>query len=189
MLLTALPPAPPTPKTVIRGFSSWMSGGVMLSAMGASRITRAWVRPGRRAREMLKIVGNGNRSSEALAKPSSNLSEIAAVGPCSELPRMPRFDMFELSVLRVDQKPGGDRERRGLRLTGQPAKAKRPADADRTAEYLSCEFDEAGELRGSAAQDDLPPGLSRKGRIRKPVPDHFKNLLRTVADDIGNRGL
>jgi hypothetical protein len=37
MLLTALPPAPPTPKTVIRGFSSLMSGGVMLSAMVASR--------------------------------------------------------------------------------------------------------------------------------------------------------
>src|SRR5919197_5471430 len=36
MLLTALPPAPPQPKTVIRGFSSRMSGDVRLMVMGAS---------------------------------------------------------------------------------------------------------------------------------------------------------
>ena len=45
MLLTALPPAPPTPKTVIRGFSSLMSGGVRLSAMVASRLRARWFAP------------------------------------------------------------------------------------------------------------------------------------------------
>jgi hypothetical protein len=54
MLLTALPPAPPTPKTVIRGFSSLMSGGVIVSAMIASRITRALVRRGRRPQDLVK---------------------------------------------------------------------------------------------------------------------------------------
>jgi hypothetical protein len=36
MLLTALPPAPPTPNTVIRGLSSRMSGILRLMVMGAS---------------------------------------------------------------------------------------------------------------------------------------------------------
>ena len=47
--------------------------------------------------------GCGKDSSEALAKPSSDLSKIA-VSPCLELPRMPRFDVFKMSVLRIDQK-------------------------------------------------------------------------------------
>ena len=42
MLLTALQPPPPTPNTVIRGFSSLMSGGVRLSAMVASRLRARW---------------------------------------------------------------------------------------------------------------------------------------------------
>jgi len=33
MLLTALPPAPPTPRTVIRGFSSVISGALSLIVM------------------------------------------------------------------------------------------------------------------------------------------------------------
>src|ERR1700684_3987458 len=41
MLLTALPPAPPTPNTVIRGFSSRMSGILRLMLMAASHLTLA----------------------------------------------------------------------------------------------------------------------------------------------------
>src|SRR6188472_3671644 len=130
MLLTALPPAPPTPKTVIRGFNSLMSGGVRLSAMVASLTTRALVRLGRRPRHLVKIVWLLDRSSEALAQPSSDLSEIA-VSPCPELPRMPRFDVFKMSVLRVDQQTGGNRERGALGLVRQPAETERPADPDR----------------------------------------------------------
>jgi hypothetical protein len=40
-----LPPAPPTPNTVIRGFNSLMSGGVRLSAMVASRLRARWFAP------------------------------------------------------------------------------------------------------------------------------------------------
>ena len=77
-------------------------------------------------------MGSETDSSEALAKPSSDLSEIA-VSPCPELPRMPRFDVFEMSVLRIDQQTRGNRERRALGLIGQPAKAERAADPDRPA--------------------------------------------------------
>ena len=84
--------------------------------------TRALVRPGRRPRGLVKIVWSVERSSEALAKPSSDLSEIA-VSPCPELPRMPRFDVFQMSVLRIDQQAGRHRERGALGLVGQPAEA------------------------------------------------------------------
>src|SRR5688572_23357692 len=181
MLLTALPPAPPTPKTVIRGFSSLMSGGVRLSAMVASITTRALVRPGRRPQGLVKIFWSVDRSSEALAKPSSDLSEIA-VSPCPELPRMPRFDVFQMSVLRIDQQPGRHRERGALGLAGQPAEAERPADPDRAVEDTGGEFNRAGQLGSPAAQDNPRPRLCRKRGIREPVPDHFKNLLGAMPD-------
>src|SRR4051812_219020 len=187
MLLTALPPAPPTPKTVIRGFSSLMSGGVRLSAMVASLTTRALVHPGRRPRGLVKIVWLLDRSSEALAKPSSDLSEIA-VSPCPELPRMPRFDVFQMSVLRIDQQAGRHRERGALGLAGQPAEAERTADPDRPVENPGGEFDRPGQLGRPAAQDNPRPRFCRKGGIREPVPDHFKNLLGAMPDDIRDRG-
>src|SRR5881227_1464897 len=145
MLLTALPPAPPTPKTVMRGLSSLMSGGVRLSAMVCLSITRALVRPGRRPRELVKFEWAGKDSSEALAKPSSDLSEIA-VSPCPELPRMPRFDVFKMRVLRIDQQARGHRERSALCLAGQPTEAERAADPHRATENLGCQFCNAGEL-------------------------------------------
>src|ERR1700761_2940386 len=95
----------------------------------------------------------GKDSSEAFAKPSPDLSEVA-VSPCLELPRMPRFDMFEMSVLRIDQQARRDRERRALGLVGQPAEAERAADPHRTAENLGGEFGKTGQLRSSAAEDD-----------------------------------
>src|SRR5215216_2783695 len=188
MLLTALPPAPPTPNTVIRGFSSLMSGGVRLSAMVASRLRARWFSfPGRRPRELVEVEWAGKDSSEALAKPSSDLSEIA-VSPCPELPRMPRFDVFKMSVLRIDEQTRGSRERRALRLTGQPAEPERTADAHRPSENLSREFANAGKLRGATAQHNSRPRLCSKGGIREPVPDHFKNLLGAVPDDVRDRG-
>src|ERR1700736_446560 len=153
MLLTALPPAPPTPNTVIRGLSSRISGTLRLMVMIASRL-RAFVRRDRRPRGLVvEVEWVGKDSSEALAKPSSDLSEIA-IGPCLELPRMPRFDVFKMSVLGVDQQTRGHRERRALRLIGQPAKAERTADTHRAAENLGGKFDKAGELRRAPAQDN-----------------------------------
>src|SRR5258708_25488671 len=117
---------------------------VEIDGHGCLSITRALVRLGRRPRKLMKVEGDGKDSSEALTKPSSDFSEIA-VCPCPELPRMPRFDVFKMSVLRIDQKTGGNRERRALGLAGQPAKAERTADAHRPAENLGCKFGKAGE--------------------------------------------
>src|SRR5665213_446503 len=144
---------------------------------GCLSITRALVRPGRRPRELVKFrkkfQGCGKDSSEALTKPSSDFSEIT-VSPCPELPRMPRFDVFKMSVLRIDQEAGGNRERRALRLIGQPAEAERTADPHRAAENAGGKLGEAGELRRAAAQHHPRPRLGCKGGIRQAVPDHLK---------------
>src|SRR5579859_3650508 len=164
-----------------------MSGGVILSAMFASRVTRAWFRPGIQPRVLVKFRICEKDSSEALTKPSSDFSKIA-VGPCPELPRVPRFDMFEMSVLRIDQEAGRHREGGALGLVGKAAEAERAADSYRAVEDSGGKFQRSGELTGATAQDDTGFGLRRKGRIRKPVPDHLKNLLGTVPDDVCNRG-
>ena len=101
---------------------------------------------------------------------------------------MPRFDVFEMCVLRIDQQARGHRERGTLGLIGQPAEAERAADPDRPVENVGSEFDSTGELRRAAAQDNPRPRLCRKGGIREPVPDHFKNLLGAMPDDVRDRG-
>ena len=55
---------------------------------------------------------------------------------------MPRFDVFEMSVLRIDQEARGHRERRALGLVGQPAETERAADPHRPAENPGGEFDQ-----------------------------------------------
>src|SRR5262244_1302468 len=134
MLLTALPPAPPTPNTVIRGFSSRISGIFRLMLMAASCLrgpcrgsscrsaTGRWVE-----------IGAFPGSSEALEKPSSDPIDVAA-GPCHATPRFPRFEVFEMRRLRVDQEAGRDREGRALGVLRQSADAERPPDAHRASE-------------------------------------------------------
>src|SRR5271169_401268 len=160
---------------------------VEIDSHGCLSITRALVRPGRRPRELVKVEWAGKDSSEALTKPSSDFSEIA-VSPCSELPRMPRFDVFKMSVLGIDQEPGGNREGRALRLVGQPAEAERATDSDRPVEDPGGKLKGSGELRSPAAQYHSRLWFCRKGRIREPVPDHFKNLLGTMPDNVRDRG-
>ena len=132
------------------------------------------------------MEGYGNQPSEALAKPSSDLSEIT-VSPCSEVPRVPRFDVLEMSVLGIDQQACGHRKGGVLCLLGQPAKTERATDSNRPAEDLGGKFADARQLRGAAAENHSRLGLRRKGRIRKPIPNHFKNLLDAVPDDVCDR--
>ena len=74
MLLTALPPAPPVPNTVIRGFNSRISGIFRLMLMFTSHTRKS--PPGRVGPP--PTDGLGIESSEALAKPSSDPCDIAA---------------------------------------------------------------------------------------------------------------
>src|ERR1700712_3563418 len=117
----------------------------------------------------MEVPWSGKDSSEALAKPSSDLSEIA-VSPCPELPRMPRFYVFKMSVLRIDEETRGHCERRALRLVGQPAKAERPANPHRAAENLACEFGDPGPRPPPPPERPPPPPARPKGGNQKAGP-------------------
>jgi hypothetical protein len=49
---------------------------------------------------------------------------------------MPRFDVFKMSVLRIDQQTRRDRERGALCFIGQAPETERTAEAHRSAENL-----------------------------------------------------
>src|SRR4029453_19480463 len=91
-------------------------------------------------------------SSEALAKPSSDPWDIAAL-PCRRLPRCPRFEMLQMRRLRVDQQPRGGGKSRSLGLLGQAGNAERAPDAHRTAENLRRQPGEPGELAPPAREN------------------------------------
>src|SRR5262249_19058760 len=154
MLLTALPPAPPTPKTVMRGLSSRMSGIFRLMVMAASSKARARtpLRPVRR-----RPIGDSrdHGSSEALPEPSSDPCEIA-VRPCHQVPRATRFVVFEVSDLRIDQQPGGGREGRPLGKVGKPGDAERAPDPHLAAENARGDLGQPGELARSAGEHHGP---------------------------------
>ena len=99
------------------------------------------------------------------------------------MPRSPRFEMFEMRRLRIDQQAGGDREGRPLGRLRQPGDAERPADADRPVEDARGELRQAGELAGAAGQDDARARLGRERRSREAVAHHFQNFLDARLDD------
>src|ERR1700721_1385565 len=149
ILLTALPPAPPTPNTVMRGLSSRMSGIFRLMLMVASCLRRPW--PTGRAGAPPADGSNGWKlffgSSEALAKPSSDPGDVAA-GPRHEMPRFPRFEVFEMRRLRIDEEAGRDREGRALGVLRQAADAERPTDSYWAGEKRGAKLGQAGWLAG-----------------------------------------
>src|ERR1700722_18531284 len=162
MLLTALPPAPPTPKTVIRGFNSRMSGIFKLMLMACLFSARAGStaecrRPGRGQFVMPNVP-----LSEALAKPSSDPSDVAA-GPCRGLPHVTRFVVFVMCRLGIDEKSRRGGEGRPFGGFGQTRNAERTADPDRPAQDLDREFRQSGGLAGAPGQD---PRATRPGGER-----------------------
>src|ERR1700730_18220129 len=133
MLLTALPPAPPTPNTVIRGFSSRMSGIFKLMLMAASCVRG---RMHRRVSPAGSRAGSENQVCcwlEAFAKPSSDPSDVAA-RPCLEMPRVPRLEVLQVRELRIRQEPRRRGECRSLGGVRQPRDTERTPDTDRAAE-------------------------------------------------------
>src|SRR5215475_10245118 len=178
MLLTALPPAPPVPNTVIRGFSSRTSGIFRLMLMFASSYAEVTAGSGRSAtaRWACRI-----ESSEALAKPLADPCDIAA--PCRRVPRSSRFEMFEMCRLRIDQQSRRNGECRSLRFVGQSGNAERSPDPHLPAEYLRCELRKAGKLARSAGEHHASAWLGPKRRGCQAIAHHLQDLFDARLDD------
>src|SRR4051812_42451612 len=193
MLLTALPPAPPHPNTVIRGFSSRMSGIFRLMVMVASSLRGACSFDLRMARKATAATPPGRtgpppawssflESSEALPQPSSDPCEISACS-CRRMPRSPRFEVFEMHRLRIDEQTRRHRKGRSFGFLRQPRNAERPADAHRPAENLPGQLYQSGELTGAAGENHPAARLGRERRVRQPVTNHFQNFFDPRLDD------
>src|SRR5262245_26663734 len=183
MLLTALPPAPPTPNTVIRGFNSLISGIFRLMLMGAS----CW---GGACRRLSPVRHRRCGSlvwclvaSETFAQPSSDPGHVAP-RPCPVLPRMPRFEVFEVCRLGIDQKPSESREGRRLGDVRKAGDAERTPERHRTAEDMRGEIRQTGELAAAAGQHNAPARLGRERRNRQSIANHFENFLDPRPDDL-----
>src|SRR5271166_4023711 len=105
MLFTALPPAPPTPQTMMRGFNSLSSGAFRLIdiscliVLGARRrrfLTSSLFFPA----SLPEPPGN---SLEARFQPASDPSRISAFPVRVRLNAARGFEIFEAGHLRVDQ--------------------------------------------------------------------------------------
>src|SRR5262249_34609575 len=139
ILLTALPPAPPVPNTVIRGFNSRMSGIFRSMLMFASLIRGNHAGSARSAAD-----GRDIESSEALAQPSSDPSDIAAA--CLRVPRSPRFEMLKMRNLGVNQHPRCGRKSSALCFLRQSSQAERAPDTHRTPATLAPPSDQPPTL-------------------------------------------
>src|SRR5207344_1517787 len=86
-------------------------------------------------------------SSEALPKPTSDPCDVATCS-CRCIPRSPRFEMFQMSHLRIDQEAGGGGEGRTLGLLRQSGNAERATDAHRPVENAGGEVRKPVQLAG-----------------------------------------
>src|SRR6516162_10124523 len=186
MLLTALPPAPPTPNTVMRGFNSRISGMFRLMVIVASSSLRGRVeRPApagpQPAAVMMWLRFWG--PSETLAKPTSDAGEVAA-RTCLGVAPTPRFEMFEMRRLGVDQQPCRHGEGCALGGVREAGDAKRPADAHRAAEHARGKVRQAGELARAAGQHHMAAAFGSERRRGETIAHHFENLFDARLDDL-----
>src|SRR6516225_7416541 len=185
MLLTALPPAPPHPKTVIRGLSSRMSGIFRLMLMAASSL-RGVLRPPRVEPVRHRLIGNTG-SSEALLQPASDPSDVAA-STRARVAHPARLEVFKMRNLRVDQETGRGREGGALGGLRHSGNAERPGDADRPIEDAGGEIGEPAQLAGAAGQDHVCARFDGEGRGGQPIAHDFEDLLDARLDDANDRG-
>src|SRR5215207_1962547 len=172
MLLTALPPAPPTPKTVIRGLSSRTSGILRLIVMAclfmesASRAPSvgclcglsARVRPAHQ-NQLDPGLRNGLHS-ETVFQPSADSGHVAVRAGCQASARGLRLEVLDPRDLRINEEADRRGERRALRRLGQPGDAEGTSDADLPIEDLPREVGNAGELAGAPGQNHPPSRFS-----------------------------
>ena len=124
MLLTALPPAPPTPKTVMRGLSSRMSGACRLMVMTfspSSRLSPTSARPARLFHPWRRLPDRARTQpvSKALANPLPDLPDVAVRPGALAKAARARLEVLGMRDLRIDEKP--DRCREGRALWRPPA--------------------------------------------------------------------
>src|ERR1700685_1114197 len=97
MLLTALPPAPPTPHTMMRGFNSLSSGAFRLIDMLASLVGRPPAPIGMRdlPSPTPSPPASASYASETLLQPPSDSRRVASLATMLTGGRARNFEIFQ----------------------------------------------------------------------------------------------
>src|SRR5271170_710325 len=191
MLLTALPPAPPTPHTMMRGFSSLSSGAFRLIDMLASL---RWTPAG--ADWNACSLSPSPRLKRGPLTPLETLLE-----PTSDPRRVPAFALmgtrelardcviFEARHLRINHQTDRGGESGALAGFRQPFDPERPPDARLAGDDCARELRHPGELACAPGHHQPAAGLGRVSGSAQPVAHELEDLLAPRADDSRELGL
>src|SRR6185312_13813998 len=157
MLLTALPPAPPTPITVMRGLSSFSSWGMV---------------------RLMVILPSDD--SYVFSKPSPQAENPPVRQSDGIAQRAGRFGLFRKREM---HQAGGRREGGAGGRRRQPGDAARHADTDLLVEDQRGEFAHAGELARAARQHDAAARQFVEAGTVEPVAHHVECLFEARRDD------
>src|SRR5690606_33884600 len=177
MLLTALPPPPPTPNAVMRGLSPVMSGFLRLMVMSSS------FPPFLPLRRCGCRMGLSPLQLETLSQPLTHALEPSAGARPPDTQHVPAMAALEAGHLRVDQQPDRRREGRPLRRLRQARHAKRTADAHVASEDPPRRLGQAGELACATGQHDPLADQSTEAGMVELVAHHLERLLDARPDD------
>src|SRR6266852_7076539 len=171
MRLTALPPPPPQPTTLIRARPSCNS---------LSFTTSSWCK-------------------FAFAMASSSWFRVCSLEKISKPPHRFLVRRTERHLLPgvvvgagvgfqapLDQ-PNRDRERRTLRAIGQAGHAARGAQPDRRVEDELGRVGRAHETRSATGHDDARGEQPVEAALANLVPGHLEDLLHARADDLSEK--
>src|SRR5579875_1998605 len=190
ILLTALPPAPPMPATIIWGLSSRSSGALRLIVIVWPLDVGA---PFKDAQVFVDVVRGSTTLLAAFTCRTHALKTAFEPPPYppnvslrlrvrrSRVPR--RAEMLDTTHLRIDQKSDCRRKSWTFRGLGQSLDTKGPPDPDLSADNAFHRCLHAGQLAGSAGENNPSPSMSRKARLLEPVAHEFEDFLDARLDD------
>src|SRR4029453_17212022 len=124
--------------------------------------------------------------SEAFTQPSSDPCHVTARS-CHQLPRTPRFEVFEMRCLWVDKQACRHRKGRPSSRFGQTSHAQGTTYSYGTPQDTRGEISESVELARTARQHDAAAWLCREGGRSPPTAHHLEDFLDPGLDDAHKR--
>ncbi|ENN87739.1 hypothetical protein RHSP_46627 [Rhizobium freirei PRF 81] len=188
MLLTALPPPPPTPNTVIRGLSSVISG--LCSLIVIVPVPSLYGRIATPANSLdftcLTLTRRNDlriRHSKTLFQPLADTADPAVVTPKRREQTATRRMCFHVCDLRINHQADRRRKSRPLGCRRQTGHAHRTTDADIAGKDPARHIRQTGQLAGAARQDDTLADDRAEARTLDAIANEFEGFLDTSLDD------
>src|SRR5260370_5583763 len=193
MLLTALPPAPPTPHTMIRGFNSRNSGAFRLMVISWPHDVRRPPAPVITATLYSKTFPRRRfvrptAGLKTFLQPPPHARHITALSDARREALAARLEMLDARNLRIDHQTDCGREGGALGRFGQTLNAERTADADLVGEDGAPQGRKTRQLASPARKHQPPPGVSGKPGRLEPIAHELQDLFDARADDADQFG-